>query len=98
MCLKAQGPQRRRKKGGHPFRDGKETSVFGDGRELGPEAANAHCMCALVVLGLGERGEGLALAPRVTSRLPQVLIVQGMFIELSEGNFPGLETGKQALF
>lgn len=58
-------------------------------------------MC-LVVLGLGERGEGLvlalALAPRVTSRLPQVLIVQGMFIELSEGNFPGLETGKQALF
>lgn len=73
---------------------------MGDGRKLGPEAANAQGMCALVELGLGERGEGpaLALAPRVTSRLPQVLIVQGMFIELSEGNFPGLETGEQALF
>lgn len=38
----------------------------------------------------GERGRpSAALAPRVTSRLPQVLIVQGMFIELSEGNFLG---------
>lgn len=51
-------------------------------------------------LGLGERGEGLALALalRVTGRFPWVLIVQGMFIKLSEGNFPGLETGKQTLF
>lgn len=40
------GSDLRRKKGGHPFRDGKETSVFGDGRELGPEAANAQGMCA----------------------------------------------------
>lgn len=44
--------------------------MFGDGRELGPEAANASGHVCLVELGLGERGEGLelALAPRVTSR------------------------------
>lgn len=46
-------------------------------------------------LGLGERWEGLepALASRrTTGRLPQVLIIQGMFIKLSEGQFSRLET------